>query len=248
MKRAWIGLVILFALFGFSEIIEAKLIKIGTAVMNSGSGLTQSVGNAGVPVGSGGAGVPGGAITANEYNLIYDDDQGIIWLDYSNRGGGNWYGLITWASGLNAPGAVTCKFDPGISVTWAGDWRLPKTADAARTFGYDGTTTAGFNITTSEMGHLFYKSLGNLGYYDTKGKPTGAGWYPDSVWGLKNTGPFKNLQATMYWSGTEYSLFPLHAWAFNFAFGDQGNTAFKSSYPYLGIVVRPGKVTSSSTP
>lgn len=79
------------------------------------------------------------------------------------------YSQIAWAAGLNEPGILTYYLNPGISVSWKGDWRLPETVDGARRFGYDGTTTAEFNITTSDLGHLFYKFLGNLGYFDTDG-------------------------------------------------------------------------------
>jgi len=242
IKRAWTWLFILFLVIGFSGIADAKLIKIGTAVINNGG---AEGGGMGGPAGSGmpmGSGMQGGAVGSSECNLIYEDDQGLIWLDYTSRSGRNWDGVVSWAAGLNDKGALTIKPDPGVSVSWEGDWRLPKTKDGARRFGYDGTTTAGFNITTSELGYLYYVSLGNLGYYDKNGNPTGEGWYPDSAWGPKNMGPFKNLQASVYWS-SEYSIAPLHAWSFNLAFGDQNNTAFKTSYPYLGIAVRPAKVT-----
>ncbi len=47
-------------------------------------------------------------------------------------------------------------------------------ASSAYTAGiYNGTTTAGYNITSGEMGHLFYVGLGNDGWYDTSGNPTG---------------------------------------------------------------------------
>jgi hypothetical protein len=228
IKRAWILLLILFAVVGFSGTAKAELIVIGTATIRGDTS-------------AGDAGMPGRGANTSEYNLIYEDDQGLIWLDYTNPGN-RWPQQMGWAAGLNDLGVLTYKFDPGISVSWGGDWRLPETMDGARRFGYDGTTTVGFNITSSELGHLFYLSLGNRGYYDTKGTP-GTGWFPDSNWGPKNTGPFENLQAGMYRSGTEYSIYPQHAWAFNFAFGHQGNKSFKSSYPYLGIAVRPGTVS-----
>jgi hypothetical protein len=237
INRAWILLLILFAVVGFSGSAGAKLVKIGTAVLNSGAGDPRNVGlGPGMAAGGG----------SREYNLIYEEDQGLIWLDYSHSRD-SWFNQVAWAAGLNAPGMLTCKLDAGVGLSWEGDWRLPKTVDGGRTHGYDGTTTAGFNITTSELGHLFYVSLGNKGYYDTKGNQ-GTGWYPDSDWGLKNMGPFTNLEAFLYWSGTEYSLLKTHAWAFSTAFGEQSNNAFKGSYPFMGIAVRPGKVVFSQAP
>jgi hypothetical protein len=235
MKKTLMPLLILFAVMAMSGTANAKLTKIGTAVINSNATGQQGPGG-------GPSGPPGltGNSTSNEYSLIYEDDQGLVWVDYSAPGSA-WISQTNWASSLNAEGAITVKLDPGVSVSWEGEWRLPKTVDGGRTFGYDGTTTAGFNIATSELGHLYYKSLGNVGYYDTKGNQ-GTGWYPDSIWGLKNKGPFVNLKAANYWSGTEYSLLNTHAWAFSTSFGEQSNISFKGSYPYAGIAVRSAKV------
>jgi hypothetical protein len=211
-KKIGILFLILLMVAGFSGIAEAQLTIIGTATYEG-----------------------------NDYNLIYEEAQELIWLDYSSRGN-RWGTQVQWAEGLNKPGVLSLNLKPGVSISWEGEWRLPATKDGARTHGYDGSTTAGFNITTSEMGHLYYVSLENKGYFDTDGNP-GSGWYPDSKWGFHNTGPFENLQNDMYWSGTEYAINPPHAWSFNFPFGDQGNIAFKCSYPYMGIAVRSGKVT-----
>jgi hypothetical protein len=239
MKKVSISILILSAIIGLAGMADAKLVKIGTATINSSAGGVQGV--EGMMMG-----MPGGDKAAKEYNLIYEDDQGLTWLDYSNSRS-SWFSQVEWAVGLNAQGALAIRLDPGVSATWEGEWRLPKSVDSGRTFGYDGTTTAGFNITTSELGHLYYKSLGNQGYYDSRGNQ-GTGWYPDSTWGLKNKGPFANMQVGNYWSGTEYSLLKTHAWAFSTAFGEQSCTSFKGSYPYMGIAVRQGKVTFVTAP
>lgn len=211
IKRTWILPLILFAILIYSGTALAGLTKIGTAVYNG-----------------------------KEYGLIYEDDQNLIWLDYvqpQQPFGVGWFGMVKWAAGLNSSGVLSYKFNPGVNVAWLGTWRLPLTVDGARTFSYDGTSTAGFNITTSEMGHLFYKSLGNLAYYDTKGKVQ-AGWA-----GLKNKGPFVNLQPDSYMSGTEYQAFPMHAWDFNMYFGSQGNEWFKPNFMCVALAVCPAKVT-----
>lgn len=209
-------LLIFFAVVGFSGIAEAGLVVIGTATYSG-----------------------------RDYNLIYEDDQGLIWLDYSNSISGNWIDLKKWAADLNAAGVLTYKLNSGVKVSWNGDWRLPKTVDGKRTWGYEGTTTAGCNIETSEMGHLYYKSLGNLGYHDISGKLR-TGWGDAAAWGLKNKGPFTKLYPESYWSGTEYSMYTEHAWAFNFAFGTQSNMAFKHLGAYSAVAVRSGKVFKSS--
>lgn len=82
----------------------------------------------------------------------------------------NWTAQNAWAAGLNGGGVLAYNINPGYTVTWNGNWRLPTTVDGPWVWGYDGTTTAGYNITTSEMGHLFYTELGNQGYYNTSGE------------------------------------------------------------------------------
>ncbi len=216
IRKGWILSIILFAVTGLSSIACAGLTVIGTASYNG-----------------------------NNYNLIYEDDQGLIWLDYSNRLCTGWDECVKWAEGLNAAGIVTYKFNPGVTVSWDGGWRLPRTVDGERHYGYAGSTTAGFNIVSSEMGHLFYKSLGNSGRYDVKGKKL-AGWGSDAVWGLKNKGPFSHLYPDFYWSGTEYSIYDQRAWAFNFYFGSQGNGAFKSMGNYSALAVRPGRTATGA--
>ncbi|MBN1627817.1 MAG: hypothetical protein JW944_14960 [Deltaproteobacteria bacterium] len=210
IKKAQTLLLVLVVFLFFSGTALAGLTKIGTAAYNG-----------------------------KEYGLIYEDDQNLIWLDYiqpQQPFGVGWSGMMEWAAGLNTPGMLTYKFNPGVKVAWLGSWRLPLTVDGGRTFGYDGTTTAGFNITTSEMGHLFYKSLGNLGYYDKKGNVQ-EGWA-----GLKNKGPFVNLQPDSYMSGTEYGINPIHAWDFNMYFGSQGNMWFKPNFMCVALVVCPARV------
>jgi hypothetical protein len=79
------------------------------------------------------------------------------------------------------------------------------------------------------MGHLYYTELGNLA-----GGP------------LTSTGPFTNLQAHYYWSGTEYSLDPTVAWFFAFHDGFQ-DIYYKFTHFYA-LAVRDGDVVSAPVP
>jgi hypothetical protein len=162
----------------------------------------------------------------NGNRLIYDSDFNITWYDYTNTNvGGTWQNQNNWASGL------TVTFE-GIIFN---DWRLPATVDGPWVFGYDGTTTAGYNITNSEMGHLFYTELGNKGRYDTSGNPQ---W----GYGLTNKGPFNNLQEAFYWSD-EYTSNTIYGpWGFYFMKGAQGTEGKGDAYQYYAIAVRPGDV------
>ena len=167
--------------------------------------------------------------------LIYDDDLNITWLQDAN---------YAMTSGYDADGKMTWQ----DAVTWAdnlvyggySDWRLPAVVPQNNTWGYDGTTGVGYNITTgSEMGHLFYTELGNKGYYATDGITN----QPD--WGLVNTAPFTNLQPYFYWSGTESDSFFHNAWDFRFSHGLQYRNV--ESNLFYALAVR-GDVAAASVP
>ncbi|MEW6219534.1 MAG: hypothetical protein AB1634_08360 [Thermodesulfobacteriota bacterium] len=164
--------------------------------------------------------------------LIYDADLNITWYDYSNpyyvngQYVGRWQDQMNWASNLS----VTVN-----GVTYD-DWRLPSTVDGPYVWGYDGSTTAGYNITTSEMGHLYYTELSNKGYYDTSGNA------PQPGWGSQNVGPFQHLTSYWYWPGTEYASYPANAWYFSLGYGNQG--AEYKGYDGYGLAVRPGDVAA----
>lgn len=188
----------------------------------------------------------------SDYNLIYDADSPfgpITWLDYCNSRN-NWWNQVDWAAGLNGLGVITYNLNPGETMNWTGNWRLPATVDGGYVFGYDGTTTAGYNIASSEMGHLYYEELENLGFYDTNGNYVGDGNY-----GLNNTGDFDNLDnlyVHTYWSGTEYAEEPSIAWAFLTNLGEQGGYYKDDTIPYgiaaYGIAVRSGQVSAVPVP
>ena len=154
----------------------------------------------------------------SDYNLIYDNDSQLTWLDYTNDLS-NWNTQRNWAGGLNAAGVLTYNFNAGVSMNWSDEWRLPTVTDSGTpgcNFGYSGTD-CGYNIDTStgEMAHLWYDELDNVAYYDTSGTA------PQTGWGLTKTGDFQNLQPDGYWSGTEYPPPPygqrvelLHQWRY----------------------------------
>ncbi|MCX5806974.1 MAG: hypothetical protein NT010_13090 [Proteobacteria bacterium] len=163
----------------------------------------------------------------NGNGLIYDADLDITWYD-APAVARNWADSIAWAASLSS------------TTTIADSWHLPSTVDDERpnVWGYNGTTKAGYNITTSEMGHLYYAELRNKGYFDTSGNPR-------SGYGLVNAGPFINLQPNHYWSGTEYSMSTSYAWEFYFNSGAQSGEGAKYSEHYA-LAVHSGNVGGSS--
>ncbi len=157
----------------------------------------------------------------SEYNLIYENDSidgGLVWLDYT-RSYDSWQNQVDWASGLGSNLTVNLYSGYTSDIDWGTDWRLPLTQDQNNNL----------DDTGSEMGHLYYASLG---------KPAGGPW--------GNPSPFDNLQSYYYWSGTEYSPDPDHAWLYLFNYGYQ-DTIWKD-FTYYALAVRPGQVSAVPIP
>ncbi len=206
----------MMVLLMMTGIAQATLTTIGTATYDDGSG-------------------------AKDYKLIWDDDNNgnsLVWLDYTNAEN-TWQAQRDWASSLAT--ALTVNLNAGYTVTWEGttSWRLPSAVDGSYDWGYDGTNTAGYNITSSEMAHLYYEELKNLGYLDTSGNEQ-----PGS--GLNNTGDFNNLIASWYWSGTNYAFGTSYAWNFYMHHGGK-DIRNKADFEY-GLAVRSGQVSVSLVP
>lgn len=81
---------------------------------------------------------------AGSFQLIYDADLNLTWLDYS-KGAASWDAQMTWATNL----AVTVN---GLTYD---NWRLSSAGTS---------TTSGYGLTTAEMGHLYYNELGLSSY------------------------------------------------------------------------------------
>lgn len=112
-------------------------------------------------------------------------------------------------------------------------------------FGYDGTTTAGHNITSSEMGHLYYEELGNVSRTGIDGS------YPQANAGLENTGDFENLDGSanaIYYSGTDYADRENQCWSFNMGTGYQNPTYTFEGYGLNGLAIRSGQISAVPVP
>lgn len=103
--------------------------------------------------------------------LVYDTELDVTWYDYTRGIGPITWGAYLWPASTNwaaYPGAT----NPDMwqdSANWAADlvvsvegtvyddWRLPTTWAGSNTGGWgtDGTTQIGYNITASELGHLY---------------------------------------------------------------------------------------------
>lgn len=203
MKRGWIGILVLVAVSGFSVQAGASLTTIGTA--NYGG---------------------------HDYNLIYEtgnNGKNLVWLDYSHFSPRDWWSQMAWAIQLNSSGVLSYNLNPGVSVTWNGDWRLPVAVNGTYKWGVDGAgNTSGFNITSAEMGYLYQNSLGNQ-----------SGW--DSFGTDLNKGPFENLEEFSYWTGTEYLSGTPSVWRYTFEAGAQELMYKAETWPFA-MAVRTASV------
>jgi len=167
---------------------------------------------------------------ANEYNLIWDNDnngQSVIWLDYTHSKA-DWSSQRQWATTLDQ--ALTFNIDPMYNVTWLGGWRLPNADNQGGT-----GTDSGYNILASEIGHLYYVELLNLGYVALDGT------YPQPGWGLNNIGDFNELEASLYWFGTESIGDSDYGWKFNMNWG--GLDVFPKTNEIKAMALRSGDVS-----
>lgn len=185
--------------------------------------------------------IHGNAVAQNDPSaaFFYDTRLNITWLANMNQSGATmtWDSAMAWAASLTTGGFT--------------DWRLPRVSPvngiAFQTgFSNNGTTDdgtarigAGWG-TASEWGHLYYVTLGNLGFCR-----------PDDIfsddcviqtgWGLVNTAHFRNMQSGNYWTGTELAPGePPTAWYFNANRG--GQFAFYNTWGFYAVAVRPGDV------
>jgi hypothetical protein len=183
----------------------------------------------------------------SDYNLIWDDDSALVWLDYSAPSA-YWGNQMAWAAGLDAE--LTYNLDPLVNVTWSdASWRLPSAGSAP---------SYGFHAATQEMGHLYYDELGFTGGSSNAG--VGA---PDLAGSI-----FENLQLAGYWTNTEgdplFNTEPVWMFAFRetrsapyhdtvYGFQDIDATAgsfwgISLAVKHSGLAVRGAQVTAVPVP
>ena len=213
MKKQLIGLGVAALMFGGVGSASATLTTIGYATFNNAPTDIQG---------------------PTHYNLIWDNDNNgdsVVWLDYTNDTQHGWLFHNTWASTL--ANALTLNIDSAYSVEWeSDDWRLGSTVN-------DLNLSKGYNITTSEMGHLFYDELQNIGYHGSDGEV-------QTNYGLTNTGEFQHLIEDKYWSGTKLS--GSSAWLFEMDLGYQSPPSANSIVGF-GLALRTGEVAvTGATP
>ena len=183
--------------------------------------------------------------------FFYDTVLNLTWLRDWNAGAGSSFddgssttdGRMTWSSAK--------AWAAALNVGGFTGWQLPAALDIGNdgcNFSYDGGTDCGYHVYSGEtqrrnspLAHLFYDTLGNLGYCAPGGGTPFSCEGPQSGWGLTNTGPFSNLQSGVYWSGTAYAPSPsVIAWLFDANLGLQ--ILDGQSGQHYAVAVRPGDV------
>jgi hypothetical protein len=134
----------------------------------------------------------------------------------------------------------------------ASNWRLPTASPINGSSynyssGYDGSTDRGYNVgapgtlyagsTASEMAHMFYSTLGNVGYLNTSGGQTGCSGAA-APYCLTDTGPFSNIQTRgQYWTDSNYLERSWQKWIFQFGGGLQDRSStVDDGYLYVWAV------------
>ena len=195
-------------------------------------------------------------ISLNTFAALYDKSNGLIYDDVLD---------ITWLQDANY--AQTSAYDSDGRMTWSqanawadqlsyggyDDWRLPsaKLMNPTTTpcYAYDGSCDTGSNNTTSELGHMFYNNLGNLGRYDTNGNYQPGFGVRNSSFTDGNSGAsvsIVNLQNSYYRFGEEYEPDTYYAWAFGTGTGGQDYDIKDGNY--YSWAVHDGDIGASPVP
>lgn len=114
-------------------------------------------------------------LSRNGGYAYYDNVLDVTWLadaNYAQTSGYDVDGRMSWADAQTWIGTLNSANNLGVN-----DWRLPTTTDTGIpgcNFAYFGTD-CGYNVdlSTGEMAHMFYSTLGNTSAYGTSGVATG---------------------------------------------------------------------------
>jgi hypothetical protein len=195
------------------------------------------------------------ALDAASAVFYYDTVLNITWLRDWNAGAGSNFdngssttdGRMTWNNAVAWANALTVGIFTG--------WRLPTVEPSDGAFDYafsnNGSTDVGYAKTgigwgtASEMGHMYYVTLGNRGEcVPNDASPSLCNVQPG--YGLSNTAQFANLKLDYYWSGTEPALDPSSAWNL---YTQPGLQSYNNKIGQLSAVaVRPGDVAPIPEP
>lgn len=183
---------------------------------------------------------------AATFEAYYDTTLDITWLADANAAGTimDWSSANAWAAGLDVNGITGWRL-PTVTPIDGTSFNTTFSNNATTDRGYaDGDSwVEGSGTPVSEMGYMFYVTLGNLGRC-TPNDADPASCVEQPGWGLSNTGPFSNVQTGGYWS--ESALDSSIAWDFFFNVGFQD--ANDQSFNLFAWAVRSGDVSAVPVP
>ena len=182
------------------------------------------------------------------FEAYYDTALDITWLASPTTAEGvkDWASANAWAAGLNVNGITGWRLPTNTPVNGS-SYTQVLSNDGSTDWGYAATTTDGtdggwrdaLGQPVSEMGHMYYVTLGNRGFCDPAVPQPDC--TPQPGWGLTNTGPFTFPDQTtlIYWSAAAPDSSA--GWCFDFFDGEQCLTA-QFKIVYEGWAVRDGDV------
>lgn len=188
------------------------------------------------------------------YEAYYDTALDITWLADFGRVSSvdadarlSWNAAQGWIAGLNQQqlyGVDGWRL-PTVSPVNGSSFQLGSTNNGTTDVGVAATGT-GWG-TASEMGHLYYVTLGNKGLctptaLGNDSCATQPGWSPT----VKNFGPFTGLTTFVFWSGTTLPSQPDKAFYFYAYYGNQ-DVASKLE-TFSAIAVRDGDIAVTAVP
>ncbi|WKB50612.1 PEP-CTERM sorting domain-containing protein [Eleftheria terrae] len=180
------------------------------------------------------------------FDAYYDTELDITWLADANLAGTTGYTEGGWMDWQTAMDWVS-----SLDVHGVKGWRLPQihVPEGVPHSDFFGQAETGVGWgKASELGHMFYVTLGNSAYDPPGGDP---GCSPEGC-ALQNSGPFTNLVASVaYWTGTLYPKRPYpgstqSAWMFETWNGRQIDYSLDT--PLIAWAVHPGDVVAVPEP
>ena len=168
-------------------------------------------------------------------DAYYDTTLNITWLANMNAGEGSAFdnglsptdGQMTWGNAV--------AWVAGGLTEFGGGWRLP-TIDS---------NLGPWGSATGELAHLFFVTLGNLGYCPPQAT-CDSNFFRPGRFGLQSTANFENMKSRFYWTGSEYAPDRSGAWVFDNNTGYQ-QTQHKDT-EWFAVAVHDGDVTAIPEP
>lgn len=157
-----------------------------------------------------------------EFQLLWDEGEDLVWLDYT-KSSANWGTVYMWAKNLDQNLTLNLSAVYEMVTPDDAEWRLPYRGDS---------------ILTSEMGHMFYTSVGFVRQLNDDDR-----LIPFTKTTL-NSKEFDNLEAGGYWTEGESSSYSDQPQSFNTAYGSISNSS--TIGPRYGIAVLDAQVSQVS--